>query len=467
MIPLFYRSSSRLLALTLKPPIRTNSSSSIHTTTSSTPITTFKPLLRPHAANARMFNCSAAASNNNNNNNKNNDSNNNSNSNNTTNKNNIAISSELQGDSLYKPSTHTSTLSDESLNSSNTSFDSLDNKSEFYPDLNDVDIHNTINQSSLESLLDLEQLSENTFINKSELFIPYRGRGLFGGTMAAQSVLASLMYSNTLEKKWKPISIHCHFFHAAQPHPHLYYIVNSLKGGKNYCTNEVLLYQNDKLIFKATVSMQAYQLSGSASNMVGQLDHHRKAPVIGKDIAHFDDMLTQTEGFKVWSKKAMGKEHLEYLKSKNNEETVIRCYNREPCIWKLPPDMFNLDLVSENERNVESSERTLRYWVKNKEILKDPSVFNWVSIAYISDYFYLSANMRLNMHEMFTTKFSVSLDHIIYFNEEIDTSSYFNYNIKNIKAGENRSIMFGEMFSQDGTLAATTIQEGLSVVYTD
>lgn len=399
--------------------------------------------IRPLSANSRMLTCANAA---------------------TNNKNTTLDTTE---DTLYKPQSHTSIISNDSLTSSNTSIDSLDNKSEFITDFNDLDIHNSIDQSSLESLLNLEQISDNTFINKSELFIPYRGRGLFGGTMAAQSVLASLLYSNTNDKKWKPISIHCHFFHAAQPTPNLHYVLETLKDGKNYRTIEVILYQNEKLIFKSTVSLQAYELSGSASNMRGQLDHQRSAPVIGKDIAHFDDMLTQTEGFKIWSKRELGKKHMEYLNGKDCEKTVINCYNREPCIWKLPNDMFDLDKVSEKERNTDPAERTLRYWVKNKEILKNPSVFNWVSIAYISDYFYLSANMRLNLHEMFTTKFSVSLDHIIYFNEEIDTSSYFNYNIKNIKAGENRSIMFGEMFSQDGTLAATTIQEGLSVVYTD
>lgn len=439
MIPLSQR-SSRLLARSLRTPQRPLSpASTLTSTTANTPVLQ----IPPHSAHARMFNCSVAAL---------------SDNNDTANGN---------SNTLYKPTTHTSTISNDSLTSSNTSFESLGDKSEYFPDLHDIDIHSTIEESSLEKLLDLEQISDDTFINKSELFVPYRGRGLFGGTMAAQSVLASLMYTNTEEKKWKPISIHCHFFHAAQPHPHLYYVVKTMKDGKNYCTNEVVLYQNDRLIFKATVSLQTYVLSGSAANMTGQLNHHRKAPVIGKDIAHFDEMLTQTEGFKIWSQKAMGKKHMEYLKSKNNEATVIRCYNREPCIWKLPADMFDLDLVSESERNMEPSQRTLRYWVKNKEILKNPSVFNWVSIAYVSDYFYLSANMRLNLHEMFTTKFSVSLDHTIYFNEEIDTSSFFNYNVKNIKAGENRSIMFGEIFSQDGTLAATTIQEGLSVVFND
>lgn len=375
---------------------------------------------------------------------------------------------ELTTTNLSKLNTNSSYISEEYLNdsssvSSNTSYEISINDDDY--NLNSLNLN--LKESSLESLLDLKQISNDTFINKSELFIPYRGRGLFGGTMAAQSVLAALYYSNTLEKSWKPISIHCHFLDAVQPNPTLYYKVINLKDGKNYCTHEVQLYQNDKLVFKSTVSLQAYQLNGSASNLEGQLNHHRNAPIIGKDIKKPAEMLSQEDLFKIWAEKSKNKKHLEYLNGKHCHRDVTASYNREPCIWKLPQDLFDDELITDEERNLAPSARTLRYWVKTKELLKTPSIFNWVAIAYISDYFYLSTNMRLNMRQMFTTKFSVSLDHTIYFNEEIDTSCFFNYNVKNIKAGENRSIMIGEMFSAEGKLAATTVQEGLSVIYTD
>lgn len=319
--------------------------------------------------------------------------------------------------------------------------------------------------SSIERLLALKKIDDNTFINCSELFIPYRGRGLFGGTMAAQATLAALMFTNTPEKKWKPISIHCTFLYAAQPQPTLFYKVTNLKDGKNYCTRSVDLYQNDRLIFRATCSLQSYNLSGSASNMDGQLNHHRRAPVVGKDIDPPEMMKTQEDAFRIWSQKSYKHKHLGYLKTALKDVTAS--YAREPCIWRLPLNMFDLEQTSEAEKEALPSDRTLRYWVKTKEPLIDPHVYSWVALAYISDYFFLSTNMRMNMREMFTTKFSVSLDHTIYFNTEVDVSKWFNYNVKSIKSGENRTIMTGEMFSEDGELLATTSQEGLSVVYTD
>lgn len=389
-----------------------------------------------------------------------------------------SISSTDSNNTLFKSNTNVSSeigLDDDLINNqsdssskTSVSINLNDDDLNYFNDLDsDYNFELITKDSSIESLLDLKQISHDTFVNKSELFIPYRGRGLFGGTMAAQSILAALYYSNTIDQTWKPISIHCHFFKSAQPSPELFYKVTNLKNGKNYCTHEINLFQNDNLIFKATVSLQSYVLKGSASNLSGQLLHNSSPPIIGKDIKSPNEMYEQTDLFKIWSKKAMNKKHLEYLKGKNCEDEVIRCYNREPCVWRLPLDLFDLDEISVNEREKLPSDRTLRYWCKSKDKLKNPKIFNWVTLAYMSDYFYLSANMRLNLHEMFTTKFSVSLDHTIYFNNEIDTSKFFNYNVKSLKSGENRSIMFGEIFSANGKLAATTIQEGLSVIYTD
>ncbi|VEU23198.1 DEKNAAC104305 [Brettanomyces naardenensis] len=319
--------------------------------------------------------------------------------------------------------------------------------------------------SSLEHLLSLRQVDPHTFTNCSELFVPYRGRGLFGGTLAAQATLAALLFTNTEDKKWKPISLHCHFLYAATPSPALFYKVHSLKDGKNYCTRSVDLYQDDRLIFRATCSLQAYELAGSAAKLDGQLSHYRQGPEVGKDIEPPEEMFSQEEAFFAWSQKAYKHRHLGYLKTAL--EDVTASYAREPCVWRLPLGMFDLEHVSEAEREMVPSDRTLRYWVKTKEALKDPHVFSWVALAYISDYFFLSTNMRLNMREMFTTKFSVSLDHTIYFDKEIDVSEWFNYNVKSLKSGENRTIMTGEMFSRDGELLASTYQEGLSVVFTD
>ncbi|GMG20262.1 unnamed protein product [Ambrosiozyma monospora] len=338
---------------------------------------------------------------------------------------------------------------------------------------------------SIESYLNLTEESLSTYVNVSPLHLAYRGRGLFGGTLAAQSTLASILHANSTSstnansddtikpKKWKPISTHCVFLHPAKPHPHkLTYKVETLKTGKNYCTKEVQLIQDERLIFKATVTLQAYELAGSAANMDGQLNHHSDGPHLNVDILPPEKCLDQETAFRIWSNSNQVKKHHKLRYGDESEwnvideaKKVIEAYGKEPFMWKFPQQFFDLDQVQQSEKEIPVHDRTVRYWVKSKSGLKDPDVYSWAALAYVSDYFYLSANMRLNLRPMFTTKFSVSLDHTIYFNQQINVSDWFSYNVKNLKAGENRSIMFGEIFDQEGTLAATTIQEGLSVVH--
>lgn len=308
------------------------------------------------------------------------------------------------------------------------------------------------------------------YTNDSTLFIPYRGRGLFGGTLAAQAVLAALMFTNSNKSQWKPVSLHCNFLSAAQPSPSLFYHVYKLRDGKNNCIRAIDMYQSSQLVFRAICLLQNRHLTGSAAHTGGQLLHNSRAPVIGKDIAAPEDMLSQEQAFSEWAATAHQHPHLGYLKTAL--EDVTKSYAREPCLWRLPRDMFDLDAVSDEEINKLPSERILRYWVKPKEALVDPHLFAYAAVAYISDYFYLSTNPRLNMREMFTTKFSVSLDHTIYFTADAESlgqvlTDYISYSVRSLRCGENRALMAGTMYGKDGKLIAETLQEGMSVMHAD
>ncbi|KAH3668416.1 hypothetical protein OGAPHI_002170 [Ogataea philodendri] len=296
--------------------------------------------------------------------------------------------------------------------------------------------------SSLEQLLRLTKTATNTYTNASQFNIPFRGRGLFGGTMAAQATAAALLSQES--PAWKPISLHCQFLKAVTQDP-LTYVVEDLKSGKNYQTKQINLFQNDKLAFTAVCGIQRTKLQGSAGNLDGQLSHHRSAPCVGP-------LIDQNTAFETWAKKTDNSARLGEL---------IEHYAAEPLEWKLPENMFDLEKVSSSEQSAPVSDRTLWYQVRPKVPVPDP-VYQWALVAYISDYFYLSTNMRLNMRPMFTTKFSVSLDHTIYFENPI-TDGWTTYGVKSLVAGEGRSIMTGEMF-QGPDLVATTFQQGLSVV---
>lgn len=326
--------------------------------------------------------------------------------------------------------------------------------------------------STIEKQMKLEKIGENKYKSVSKLKIPFGGRGLFGGQLAGQSLYAALLSTNTPDKYWKPVSLHCHFLLPANDKSPLIFHVENLKEGKNNRSRQIRIFQNDKLIYIATCLLQAYELQGSAANVKGQLYHHIPAPIIGKDINDPMDNRIQTELLTEWIKRVKKLKNPENNKEKNHLidlkiKDAVKSYDDEPCVWRLPDDMFLLDKVTESEKSLPVQERIIRYWVKSKDNFIEPKIFNHVLLAYVSDYFLLTVNMRANLREMFSAKFSVSLDHSIFFYDDIDTTNWFSQNIQSERTGYNRALMKSNIFSIDGKLAASVVQDGVSVIHTN
>ncbi|KAG7868944.1 hypothetical protein KL918_001587 [Ogataea parapolymorpha] len=210
------------------------------------------------------------------------------------------------------------------------------------------------------------------------MVVPFRGRGLYGGALAAQAVVAALQTEQCGE--WKPLSIHCHFLAAANPDMPLVYKVEDLKVSKNYQVKEVRLFQGEKLAFNAVCTIQKTLLEGTAGKVTGQLHHHRNPPAV-------DGLVDQNTAFELWAESNGRQSELHSLK---------HFYNSEPIEWQFPPHMFDLGQVSEPEKKLPVSERTLWYKLRPKFPAAN-EIQRWGITAYLTDYFYLNTNMRLNM----------------------------------------------------------------------
>ncbi|ANZ75746.1 BA75_02624T0 [Komagataella pastoris] len=313
--------------------------------------------------------------------------------------------------------------------------------------------------ANLEQYLELEKVSENVYSNVSTLRVPFGGRGIFGGTLVAQSLYAALL---NVDEKFRPISMHCNFLVAANTKSRIEYHVETLRDGKNFCSRQVKAKQNDQLIFLGSISFRSERLEGSSgASDSPKFSHYRQAPIVGKDIPSPEDCHEQTEVFMEWAKNS--KDNVQLQKLAKNPQQLLDSYDAEPCKWRLPMDMFDLSQVAPEEFDKVVSDRVLRYWVKSKSDFKSPR-FNDVAIAYISDYFFLSSNMRLNMQEMFTSSFSVSLDHTIHFYDKFDIDEWLSFSIRSKVCQDDRALVTGEIYSEGGKLVATVLQEGLQAL---
>lgn len=311
---------------------------------------------------------------------------------------------------------------------------------------------------TVNSTLGVKTVAPDVYENKAPLKVPFAGVGVFGGTLVAQALNAAL---HTVDSKFVPISMHCNFLIAVRPDSQCSYRVERVRDGRNFCTRQVRAFQADRCAFLTTISFQSNQPEGSSSKAGRPINHHRAPPTVGKDIEPLDECFPQPQLIKEWLERAPENPRLQ--RARKNPQLMVDKYEEEAFEWFLPRDLFDLSLVSQEQKNQRPSDRSISYYVKAREPI-ETAKDQYVGLAYISDYFFLNMNSRLNMREMYSPKFSVSLDHSIYFHERFDLHQWTTFTIRSLRCGDNRALMMGEFFTAEGKLAATIVQEGLNVI---
>ncbi|NND83091.1 MAG: acyl-CoA thioesterase II, partial [Gammaproteobacteria bacterium] len=108
----------------------------------------------------------------------------------------------------------------------------------------------------------------------------------------------------------------------------------------------------------------------------------------------------------------------------------------------------------------------MQLWIKTKEALPDdPDAHNSV-LAYISDMGLLHST--LVPHDMEgdgapgrRSVIMASIDHAIWLHRPFRADEWFFYDCQVISTGNGRGLAQGRLYSRDGTLFASTTQEGL------
>lgn len=127
--------------------------------------------------------------------------------------------------------------------------------------------------SLIEKTLGLQRLSNadgDTFINVHRPWQPSWGRGLYGGALIAQALLAA---QATVSLSFDAHSLHCHFMLPARPDERIRYHVQRQHDGKNYALRIIHAKQREDCIFIATVSFTRH------TETKEKLEHANYAPV--------------------------------------------------------------------------------------------------------------------------------------------------------------------------------------------
>lgn len=306
-------------------------------------------------------------------------------------------------------------------------------------------------RSNLEKILQISKVREDVYQNAERLFVPPGARGVFGGTLVAQALFAAI---KTVSEDFIPTSFHSYFLVGADGKTPIYYHVSRLRDGNKSGTREVKAYQRDQLIFTQTVSFTLKDLGKTKPKQ--ELKHHKPAP----SNRSFDDYLPAAESFQKGAidtgiVKSDAKAALDNFMRRFYEGPTEYLFTKE--FWGIGNEPTNPD------KGKKPHEITVDFYLRVREpITKE--LFNYVALAYLSDAYILVTVMKFHHRPLYSSVFSVSLDHSVYFHKPTNMNDWTHFSVEHPKSGNNRQLMLGHVYNKDEEMVASIVQEGLVVI---
>ncbi|CCC69752.1 hypothetical protein NCAS_0D01710 [Naumovozyma castellii] len=323
------------------------------------------------------------------------------------------------------------------------------------------------NHASLESLLELVPQTATKFITKNLPAAPVGSRGTFGGTLVAQSLLASLY---TVPTNFVPTSLRCYFINGGDPTNMITYQVEKLRDGRNFIHRQIRAYQHNKLIFQSMILFSNQRNSNDAHDSLHHLAHLDNLTPLPPTETHQDAASLYTEKiikngnlqrYAHLSERFLDTEHL---------QRQIDTFETGPMEYQFPKDIF----YTQNKQEM------LKYYVRIRQPIiqtqDDAAVasetklitpetdarYNYVAFAYLSDSYLLLTLPYFHELPLYSHNFSVSLDHTVYFHQLPAVNDWIFLRVKSVRSHWDKHLVQGEYYdTRSGDIVASVSQEGL------
>jgi acyl-CoA thioesterase II len=270
-------------------------------------------------------------------------------------------------------------------------------------------------------LLELETLEVNLFRGVS----PDEDRQrVFGGQVAAQALVA---IGRTVEEDRPVHSLHSYFLRPGDPNVPIIYEVDRIRDGRSFTTRRVVAIQHGRAIFNLAASFQVVERGP---------DHSMPMP----DVPGPDALPTFRERIDPYLSR-FSKEFVEWLV----RERPIDSRPVEDPHWLEPGPR----------------QPTQDVWIRANGKLPDEPLMHACVVAYASDLTLLDT-ATLPHAIGFDGKYQMaSLDHAMWFHRPFRADEWLLYHQTSPSASNARGLALGHVFTADGTLAITVMQEGL------
>jgi acyl-CoA thioesterase II len=269
--------------------------------------------------------------------------------------------------------------------------------------------------------LDLENLGDNVFLGSSPPVGPQR---IYGGQVAGQALVAA---GRTVDPSRTVHSLHGYFVRGGDPAEPITYTVENVRDGRSFSVRRSVAVQHGKPIFFMSASFQRSEQG---------LDHQIEVP---PDVPPPDEVPTMGERLARFPERAG--------------------------IWGVIPRPIDVRYIGEpgwtrpGERPADASQQV---WIRIDGKLPDDPLVHACALTFASDMTLLDAVLSTHGEVWGPGGYiGASLDHALWFHRPFRADEWLLYDCTSPSASGARGLANGRLYTADGRLVASAVQEGL------
>lgn len=272
------------------------------------------------------------------------------------------------------------------------------------------------------ALLKLETIEKGIYRGQSQ---DLGFRALFGGQVMGQALSAA---QETVGADRYVHSLHSYFLRAGDASKPVVYEVEDIRNGASFSTRRIKAIQNGIAIFYMTVSFQCPEEG---------FNHQDAMPIVPNpdDLPSYSDFISAHQD-------ALPKNMREkFLAEKPIEIRPVQQYN-----WLKP----------------EKTDSNYQIWLKTNGSLPDDLRIHSCMLAYASDFHFLPTALLPHGASHLLPNFQIAtVDHAMWFHRPFRFDDWLLYSMDSPSASSGRGLVRGQIFSRQGELVASTMQEGV------
>lgn len=283
--------------------------------------------------------------------------------------------------------------------------------------------------TSLLGLLDLERVEQDIYRGDSREAVVPR---VFGGQVAAQALVAAC---RTVPEGRLPHSLHAYFLRPGDPGAPIVYTVDRIRDGRSFTTRRVVAVQHGQPIFHLSSSFQCHE---------DGLDHQEPMPAAPdpETLATPEEMLPRYE---------------ELFRGSDVPQRLMKARAAVDLRYVREPPFASRG---------EPREPRSQVWFRTNGKLDGPHDDPMLHIClatYVSDMTLLDSVLLAHGRGGWAVGDVVgaSLDHAMWFHRPFRADEWLLYDQTSPTSQNGRGLGRGQIFTRDGRLAVSVIQEGV------